>query len=192
MYLECLASSLKSPDSMKNYFSSVKLLHNLIGVSAPALSAFEITLMLRSISITSTHIPVKKLALSPDILIALCESLGSSKEAAVYRCVYIIAIFSFLQRSNLVPDSARAFDKHRHLCRGDIFLQDDHLIILIKWSKTLQCHERVVTIPLAAIPGHPLCPVSAYTAMLSVMPGKDNEPLFIWQCLCKPDQRKVD
>ena len=135
--------------------------------------------MLRAISITSTHTPKQKLALAPDVLLALCESLGSSTEAEVYKCAFIVAFFSFLRRSNLVPDSVHSFDKHRHLCRGDIFVEHDCLIILIKWSKTLQCHERVVTIPLASLPGHPLCPVSAYQTMLSKVPGKDNDPVFM-------------
>ncbi len=179
LFLECLTRSLKSPKSVKNYFSSVQLLHNMLGVPGSAIAAFEVKLMLRSISLTSTHMPQKKLALSPATLLALCQTLGSSKEAVVFRCAILMAFFSFLRRSNLVPDSASSFDKHRHLCRGDVFVEDGSLIILIKWSKTLQCHERVVTVPLAAIPGHPMCPVSAYQSMLSLIPGRDNDPLFL-------------
>ncbi len=131
--------------------------------------------MLRSISLTSTHMPQKKLALDPPILAALCAGLGSTKEALVYRSVYLIAFFSFERRSNLVPDSASSIDKHRHLCRGDLFLENGYLIILIKWSKTLQCHERVVTVPLAAIPNHPLCPVTAYQDMVAAIPCRGRQ-----------------
>ena len=50
---------------------------------------------------------------------------------------------------------------------------------LDKWSKTLQAHERMVLIPVAPIPGHPLCPVQAYLDMVAALPATKDEPLFV-------------
>ncbi len=65
-----------------------------------------------------------------------------------------------------------------HLCRGDVFLVDDGLRLLIKWSKTIQARERTLVIPVLAIPGHPLCPRSAYEDMVAAIPASKNKPLF--------------
>lgn len=93
---------------------------------------------------------------------------------------FVDSFFLFSQEiSNLVPSTKTSFDRKRHLCQGDVFIEDDNLVIWIKWSKTLQSHERVVLIPLAPIPKHPLCPVQAYQDMVAAIPATDNAPLFV-------------
>jgi hypothetical protein len=53
------------------------------------------------------------------------------------------------------------------------------LVILIKWSKTLQRGEDAHLLPLPKIPGSPLCPYQAYIDMLSVCPTQSpNDPLL--------------
>ena len=51
-------------------------------------------------------------------------------------------------------------------------------IILIKWSKTIQFTDRVVTIRVPFLPGSSFCPVAALKAMIALVPGSDNDPLF--------------
>ena len=51
-------------------------------------------------------------------------------------------------------------------------------IILIKWSKTIQFRDRVVTIRVPFLPGSSLCLVTALKAMIALVPGSDNDPLF--------------
>ena len=51
-------------------------------------------------------------------------------------------------------------------------------VVRIKWSKTNQFGSRLQKIPLTAIPGSVLCPVSAYTHMISLCPAKDIDPAF--------------
>ncbi len=179
MYLECLANSLKAPASIKNYFSAVGLLHNLLGVECEALSSFSVTLMLRSIKLTSDHIPQKKLPVSTELLLAVVATFDNSAVSLTLKCAILLGFFSFLRRSNLVPSSQGSFDKHKNLCRGDVFTENGNLFLWIKWSKTLQAHERLVLIPIAPIPDHPLCPVKAYEDMVAAIPGTGNIPLFI-------------
>lgn len=51
------------------------------------------------------------------------------------------------------------------------------LLINIKWSKTNQFgHSR--QIPISPMTGSCLCPVTAYTNMVSLLPAKDSDPAF--------------
>ncbi len=42
--------------------------------------------------------------------------------------------------------------------------------VFVRWSKTNQDRSRVVTVPLPAVPGSPLCPVHAFTMLDSLCP----------------------
>lgn len=56
------------------------------------------------------------------------------------------------RKSNLVPISISKFDSIKQLTRGKILLENDILIVLVKWSKTVQFGERILRIPLINIP----------------------------------------
>jgi hypothetical protein len=43
-----------------------------------------------------------------------------------------------LRQSNLAPKTAAAFDIRRNTCRGDVICHPPGLVILLKWTKTLQ------------------------------------------------------
>jgi hypothetical protein len=46
------------------------------------------------------------------------------------------------------------------------------LIFYICWSKTIQCGERTLYIPLVEIPNSSLCPVKAYINMITLIPAE--------------------
>jgi hypothetical protein len=46
---------------------------------------------------------------------------------------------------------------------------EDSLLINFKWSKTIQDHSRILSIPLVSMPSTPLCPVAAYSNLLSLV-----------------------
>jgi len=100
-YIEFLTRSFKSPKSIKNYISGVRLLHKLIHVDCPNLYSFEVHLHLRSLSLTMPHFPKQRLPITLDILYelcALCDSLqGTGK---VLKCAFIFAFFGYLRQSN--------------------------------------------------------------------------------------------
>ena len=60
------------------------------------------------------------------------------------------------------------------------------LIITIKWSKTIQFGQCKHTVPLLAIPGSDLCPVTAFQNMVTLVPGNDKDPLVM-----KVNRKKV-
>ena len=119
--------------------------------------------------------------MTPDNLVKICAHLSAAPHSDVFICILIFGLLAFLRRSNLVPPTVAGFNSKEHLCKGDVMNTEDGLIILLKWSKTVQCSERIV--PLALIPGHPLCPVSAFNNMCQAVPSGTNQPLFLLRSL---------
>ena len=108
-------------------------------------------------------------------VISSCQQL---ENPSVFATIYLLAIFSFLRLSNIVPHSMSAFDVSRHLARGDIIFSQDLAIIIVKWSKTNQFRDKVARISIPALLGSPFCPVAALRLLLQSTHGTQTEPLF--------------
>ena len=108
-------------------------------------------------------------------IIATTETLEFSE---IFLSVYLLAFFSFLRLSNMVPHAKNGFDPSRHLAQGDIIFSDNEAIVLVKWSKTIQSRDKVVRVVIPKLPGSKLCPVTALSNMLHLVPGSNNDPLF--------------
>lgn len=98
-------------------------------------------------------------------------------DAAVW-CLFTVAFFSFLRKSNLTVPSLTAFDTDRHLCRCDLKFTQNGAVLRIKWSKTLQNKDRLLFVPLPRIPGSDLCPVSAISHYFTLVPAPASAPFF--------------
>lgn len=172
MYIEFLARSFSSPRSVRNYLSGVRLLHNYLGRESPSLDNFNVDLMLRAVDITLPHVPNRRLPITEPMLIELCSLCDSQGVLGlVLKCAILLAFFGFLRQSNLAPKSTRDFDPTRHTCRADVLEHPPGLVIIMKWSKTLQLRaSKPHLIPIPSISGHPLCPVRAYRAMIAAVP----------------------
>jgi hypothetical protein len=94
------------------------------------------------------------------------------------KCAILFGFYAFLRQSNLAPKTAAAFDIRRNTCRGDVICHPPGLVILLKWTKTLQKGQRTL-IPIPSIPGHPLCPVQAFNAMQTAIAATYNDPLLV-------------
>ena len=73
---------------------------------------------------------------------------------------FLVAFFTFLRKSNLVPDVADRISTKVPL-RADLEFSPQGASLHIKTSKTIQYQQRSLSIPLPCIPGSPLCPVRA-------------------------------
>ena len=82
------------------------------------------------------------------------------------------------RKLNIVPNSLADFSSDKQLIRQDVQVFHHSLVVRIKWSKTYQFGSRLLKIPLTSIPGSVLCPMSAYTHMISLCPAKDIDPAF--------------
>jgi hypothetical protein len=92
-------------------------------------------------------------------------------------CLYLFAFFLMLRKSNLVVTSKTETEKQ--LRRSDVVIGERQLLVSIRWSKTIQFGDRILTLPLLAIPGSPLCPIQAYNNMLDLVPAPAESFAFV-------------
>ena len=125
------------------------------------------------------------------ITIDLLQRMGSALDVvvpsqAVLWCLFLMAFFLFLCKSNLTAPSALEFDPTKHLTRNDIKLSPQGAVLRIRWSKTLQHKEGILLIPFPTIPGSPLCPVTAIQHYFQLVPADPNSPF-----VCAPKGRHL-
>ena len=83
-----------------------------------------------------------------------------------------------MRLSSLVPHTRVHNDSSRHLVRAVIIFSNHDATVLIKWFKTNQSRIQGTTKQVLFLHTSPLCPVIALKAMLAVVPGSANDPLF--------------
>ncbi len=180
LFAEHLGQRLRSARSVRNYVSAVRLLHKYVGQTPPSLHSFELSLVLRALDLTMSPFSRQVQPVTEAMLIQIsdiCTSLGTL--GMVLKCAFLLGFYGFLRQSNLAPPSCHSFQPTKHTCRGDVIFHPPGLCVVLKWTKTLQNPDSPSVIPIPAVPGHALCPVTAYQDMLKAVPTRHpNDPLL--------------
>ena len=97
------------------------------------------------------------------------------------RALFLVAFFSFLRISNLVPYKLSEIGDPRacYLTPSSVTFTAQGVLLPITPTKTIQFRERVLGIPLPRIPGSPLCPVTALEEYLASAQVPPRSPLFV-------------
>ena len=165
--------------AIQNYLSGVRLLHLYAGARLPNMKDFSIKLVLDGIKRRKPHCVRQALPMTPSILLHLHTYITHQGNGLTVWALFLIAFFLSLCKSNLVPDTTNTFDRNKQLTRSDFILGDRVLLCKIRWSKTIQFGQRVLTLPLFAIPGSTLCPVTAFRHMITEFPTRNgSDPAF--------------
>ncbi|VDI05547.1 Hypothetical predicted protein [Mytilus galloprovincialis] len=179
-YAQFLSRSFKSTDSIRNYINGVKIMHFYLDLPFPPLDNFEFKLLMAGISRVKQHCPRQARPITPDLLKEMLKFLDLDNcTDIVYWCLFFFAFFLMSRKSNLVPDSVDSFDCKRQLTRGKVFMHERVAIVVFEWTKTIQCGERILKIPLVKIDDSILCPVTAYNRMCRMIPAPEESPAFV-------------
>ena len=177
-FMEFLMGNGASYSAVVNHISAVKAMLGLHGLSLVMFDSPKIKLFIKSVQmnrpITVSFPSIIDIPMLHKI-IAICDTMYMGQ---VFKALYLLAFFSFLRLSNIVPHAISQFDPSRHLARGDIFLGKSSGKVLIKWSKTIQNRDRIKTIDLPFLAHSHLCPIIALKVLLSLIPPGNNSPLF--------------
>ena len=139
----------------------------------------ELKLTLRGISRKNPHMVKQAAPLSPNILGRIWHFFDFEKSLDLTMwTLLLVAFFTMSRKSNLVVTGKNKFDPQKQLCRSDVILGTQGMLITFRWSKTNQFGRRTHVVPLLAMPGSKLCPVSAYQKMISKCPGNPDDPAF--------------
>jgi hypothetical protein len=181
-----LSKRLKSPSSIQNYLSGLKLLHKLENFSTEAFSDLQLKLVLRSISKRLQHIPKKAKHMNPIILRKMARILDFDNPVdATFWCLCLTAFFGLFRKSNLVPNSKTSFSPRKQFIRDDFYTKNNTLLIVSRWAKNNQYGDKSFVQPLPSIAGSRLCPVKAFANMVSLVPAYSCSPAF---CLWRGDK----
>ena len=163
-------ANLKSPQTVRNYCQWCRCAAGPDGSTTRGLSVTGLKINIQGVS---------EVAITPEMLHCMYDHVdGSSVTDLVIWAAILIAFFCLLRKSNYVPDSQKSFDKSKQLCREDIAVGPDCLVVHIKWSKTIEMADKTIHIPVLAIPNSPICPVKAYQRMIDEVPACLDDPAF--------------
>ena len=178
-FLTFCACNTDSYNYVTQRLNSVRLLHLYHGFPCEAITSFPVSLCKKGLKRIMGTGQRQKHPITIDILRRMrqCLDMSFPTHAAIW-CLFVVAFFSFLRKSNLVPPSEREFDPSRHLTRGDLHFTDNGAVLRIKWSKTLQFKEGLLLVPLPSIPDSDLCPVAAIQHYFSMVPATPDMPFF--------------
>ena len=179
-YAAFLAEKLAFP-SIQQYLNVVRLLHIENDLPNPLEDNWKLHSVLMGIKRVKGN-PVKhKEPITPSILLSIRQLLDLSLlPHAAFWAAALIMFFGLLRRSNVLCSSVSAFKPACHLSRSDFVVYNWGVAISVRWSKTIQCQERILFIPLLTLPKHPLCPVQALLHYLKLTPSAPiSGPAFV-------------
>jgi len=136
----------------------------------------------KGIARSLAHTPKRATPMCPPTLLYLSQffDFSSSYESSMW-AVMVVGFFMFSRISNLLPPKKGRFDRTKQLLKSDVKVSADSVIVLVKWSKVIQLSERLVTLPLKAIPGSPICPKTSLLNATRLAKSKDSDHLFSYR-----------
>ena len=181
LYLAFLVGSFTSFGSINNYLSLLKQINIVLGADISFFSSHQIASLKMAAKRVLAAPPNRKAPITIEILLAIHNLSNFSDPYHVCMwAVFVVAFFSLLRKSNLVPNSVSdTLDPQAaYLKKGDVVFFTDHCILTVHKTKTIQFRQRVLEIILPTIPNSVLCPVTALKHQIKQSPGNSHSPLF--------------
>ena len=99
-----------------------------------------------------------------------------TKQLAIFTLMFF-GFFLFLRKSNLVPET-QVHDRVHNLSRSDIRYHNGVMVVIIKWSKTIQFFQKTLKLPIVADNSSKICPVNWLLKMIHRIPAHKSHNLF--------------
>ena len=178
-YAAFLARSL-SASSIPAYLNIVRILHLEHGLEDPTKNNFHLATTVRGIRRCKGCTVSQKQPMTPAMLLAIKSHLNLTDPVhATFWAVCLTGFFGLLRKANMLLKGVTKFNPLKHLRRSDIVFYPGWAIVINRWSKTIQFSQRLLTVPLPLIPGHPLCPYSALQHAFKLVPATLSGPAFV-------------
>ena len=178
LYVAYLVAQKRAYGTVLNHISSLKHAHQFAGYQLTWSSDYHFQLLLRGVKRFLGQAVSRKSAMTPSILHAAFALFDFSipLHAAMW-ALLLVAFFTFLRKSNLVPDNRRQISP-KVITRANLVFMSSGANIHVSATKTIQCQQRSLILPIPAIPGSRLCPIFALRRHLAINPGPVSAPLF--------------
>ena len=153
--LEFLSFNNISPSSIANHMSAVNTSFNLCALDVSPFSDPRLKFYNKALILNRLFKACINKIIDIPLLSKIIHQCSFMYMGFVFKAVYLVAYFSFLRISNLIPYSSASYSSLQQL------FAHPGLYILIKWLKTLQMKNAVRILKLPALASSPLCPVAA-------------------------------
>ena len=123
-------------------------------------NTYLLKLELMAIRRELAHLVKKAPPVTPELLASIFQhvNIQSDHRVAAYTAL-VVGFTLFLRKSNLVPDSVDGFNPKEQLCVEDVKIQNNMVVVEIKWSKTLQNRQKELLLPLVPAKRKVICAV---------------------------------
>ena len=172
--MEFLLQHGQSQANIGNYMAALRAYHIINNLSTASFKDERIQIFQKSLKLQAPSL------LTIDLLTKIIQQCQNLPFSFIFRPVYLLAFFSFFRISNILPHSTTFFGKNRLLAHGDIIIQSQGAVVLVKWSRTIQNKKDVATVSVPALGDSLLCPTHALNVMITGIPASDNDLLFLF------------
>ena len=150
------------------------------GLEDPTKNNFHLATTLRGIRRSKGCTVSQKQPMTPAMVLAIKSHLNLTDPVhATFWAVCLTGFFGLLRKANMLLKGVAKFNPVKHLGRSDIVFHTGWATVINRWSKTIQFSQRLLTVPLPLIPGHPLCPYSALQHAFKLVPATLSGPAFV-------------
>ena len=116
--------------------SGVRTLHVLMEVPFNGADNIELKITMQGLKRLKPHAVRQAAPLSPQILCKIYGLLDTTRPFEATRwSLLLTAFFTLSRKSNLVVTGAKRFDMDRQLCRSDVLIGDNGLLVQFRWRK---------------------------------------------------------
>ena len=181
LYAAFLAHSLK-PSSIKQYIGIIGLMHKEFGLPNPLVGNWHLSSLLTGVKRVLGGAPQQKLPININILRGLRQQLNLTCSVdCSFWAICLVAFFGMFRKSHLLVTTASNFNPAQQFTKSDFTFFPWGALVRVRWSKTIQFRERVISIPISRVPGSPFCPATAVAKAFSFTPDSgDFSQAFQW------------
>ena len=165
-FLEYLHSNALTATNICNYLAGIRAFFILHGLPTDIFQDHRIQMFVKSLKINTPLMIKSNPVFSTDMLTHIVLQSQKFEFSHIFTPLYLLAFYSFLRLSNIVPHSFMSFDVSRHLARGDVIFAQTSAVVILKWSKTNQLRNKVNYVTIPVVPHSLLCPVVALKTMI--------------------------
>ena len=165
---------------VKNYLSTIRRYHKLfLNIDIPSPTEYlPLQFTLRGGAKYLGRNVQQKYPVTAHMLAALTMTLPANSP---FKTLYNLLFFGLPRVGNIIPDSKHSFSPIRHLTWGKVLMCNDGVILTLPVTKTIQCFERELRIPISSSLDRPqFCVLSGLTEMRQIprYPTGPDQPVF--------------
>ena len=132
-FMEFLLQNAITPSNIANYMAGLRASFVLYNINTAPFQNQQLQYFHRAAKLQIQNFPKTKLNLDESLLTRIIAACDTLQFPFIFKPLYLLAFFSFLRISNILPHAITSFDPTCQLAVGDVIFSQDAATIIIKW-----------------------------------------------------------